>query len=112
MIDPGRELDALVAENVMGASRLEGQFIKEIDPVSKTVSVGTEWYYPPYSTDIRDAWEVVEKLLKKHWYFNLRCHDGEWSVLLDKQVDGDEIRAPTAPHAICLAALKALKIQI
>ena len=97
----GRELDALVAEKVMG---LPG------------AAVGG-WYNPnlldgppPYSTDIAAAWEVVEKLLELGWHVDIE--DG-WCVIVyggrDGKADSEMEVGETAPEAICLAALEAVK---
>lgn len=91
-MEPGKKLDKLVAEEVMDMTGL--------------------LHHKPYSTDISAAWEVVEK-------FN-----GYTVVKNDENLD-DEIRygsriehngryyfcgmqSKSAPHAICLAALKAV----
>ena len=82
---PGRDLDALIAEKVMGS----------------------ENNCPHYSTDITAAWEVVEKFHKidvSHtfdgWFCSIDTSDeygqnGTWS----------HAQGQSAPHAICLAAL-------
>ena len=118
----GRELDALVAEKVMGwtwdgktawsptGSRL---WMVRKDPY---------WWLPYYSTDIAAAWEVVEKLVllencqltrntKGEWagenglYAVTRlCHDPIGSIGELKRVSLGE--GETMPHAIALAALK------
>jgi len=117
-----REIDRLVAEKVMGWK------------VSKGRS-GLEWYeanengkfefirsvtdFEP-STDIRDAWQVVEKMregkifsLCDAWdendepifYANFQYNDGYHVVNYDAY-------AETAPLAICLAALEACGIEV
>lgn len=110
----GRELDALVAEKVMGERRL-----------SRNVDVGDgrefRWKIhgellenpPAYSTDIAAAWEVVEKLGKRFNVFvdyptsgNVHANTG---IMCDDFGHGHTCAdAATAPHAICLAALKAV----
>lgn len=96
---PGRELDALIAEKVMGLATAEE------DSDENWVPVGV----PGYSTDIAAAWEVVGKLWEDQESvfeltrpvgsgFNCRFRQGaikEWGE--------------TAPHAICLAALKSVE---
>lgn len=90
---PGRELDALIAEKVMGWKRLDAKvFVEkgfnlepdEIGQIPSSVlappdleipiaaskdSSGFRVYCPPiipdYSTDIAAAWEVVEKVKNK-----------------------------------------------
>lgn len=109
---PGRELDALIAEKVFGAVRTQEKFQGYVpipgDPVyySEVYKYPTGVNYliddpknrhgmmggvPHYSTDISAAWEVVEKL-NKQYSFHLNTKGS----------------ADTAPHAICLAALKAV----
>jgi hypothetical protein len=110
-VKEGRELDALVAEKVMGETVFPdyGEFNAR----------GVK----PYSTDIAAAWQVVEKLglfsrgfkwreietlgaLLQHnprtdrWAVIVRYYDGDADVAADN--------CDTAPHAICLAALKAI----
>lgn len=114
---PGRELDALIAEKVMGLK------LKREDCNSYWIdSDGEEPAYPTeFSTDIAAAWEVVEKVnlfvfpLRGLWvsgssddeqYF---CDFGDIAT-----IDGsyyNAARATTAPHAICLAALKSVGVN-
>jgi hypothetical protein len=71
---------------------------------------------PRYSTDIKDAWEVVEMMLAQGWHFNLECEpeSGESPCAMfykgrDSygERDAHSMSATTVPLAICLAALKA-----
>lgn len=106
---PGRELDALVAEKVMGYKRLE-----------PTLDWPERWLcddrklggIPAYSTDIAAAWEVVEKLSAKHPYITIirvGTAPTEWVIAEGPgDSDPDLARAPTVPYAICLAALKSV----
>ena len=125
----GCELDALVAEKVMGAYWTERENVCRIlwnaDGVEMVME---EWYekdwvpstapLPEYSTRIQDAWLVVEKMASEHSYGvekdnvplpldkpKYECyfvHDAEDSIY--------RARADTAPLAICLAALKAVEV--
>lgn len=106
-MESGRELDALVAEKVMGLKQILTPGGIEVGwSISSKIGASS---LKPYSTDIAAAWKVVEKLnlLDK----NCLLHDeGKWSVC---PFDGAAtiyagIDAETAPHAICLAALKAV----
>ncbi len=106
---PGRELDALIAERVM-------DFLKRPDGYYK----GPDWFYslepeygnmngpkliPSYSTSIEAAWEVVKRMLSKNNIFQLKKIGVDWEADFAPHNDyGD-----TAPHAICLAALKAVE---
>lgn len=95
-MNPGRELDAFIATKVMGLD------------LSSKFSI-----FPRYSESISAAWEVVEKLRFK-----------QIKLIELQDISGDEpdneahfycrfgamgkATASTAPHAICLAALKAV----
>jgi len=55
-----------------------------------------------YSTDIKAAWDLVEK-----FKFCVVPMGDHWTAVRLGQilVDGERNKAPTTPHAICLAAL-------
>jgi hypothetical protein len=115
----GRELDALVAEKVIGLTDfywLSGELHHEARYKQLLV--------PHYSTNISDAWQVVEKLdhnvtLEKFNTFTLDFNNA-------KQIEKYEYRATawcdghrgisyeeeTAPLVICLSALKAKGVDI
>ena len=104
----GRELDALVAEKVMGWTPVQ------IDICLNGVAHGEG--LPRYSQTIKDAWQVVEKLLG-HGY-DLEVHytaSNGWSFTFDQP--GHFGQSPrndhdpaydSVPYLICLAALKAV----
>lgn len=95
---PGRELDALVAEKVMGWTEVcgyEGEY------------KGYWKILPKYSTDIAAAWAVVELPLFDGWAIG-RNASGKWEVFNPWENNFVVSVADTAPHAICLAALKAV----
>lgn len=120
---PGRELDALVAEKVMHKKhpfypKEEGMTFWE-DAARRAVNKVCLNDVPRYSTDIAAAWDVVMRLERTLdqtcWTgeFGLSCDGvwqaswsfwrpkkGKWAVTADSYV--------SAPHAICLAALKAV----
>jgi len=62
--------------------------------------------FPRYSTNIADAWPLVEKL--RMWLFPTCDVDKtyEWTVVIDGESWEDRICAETAPLAICRCALK------
>lgn len=120
-LDPGPELDALVAEKVMGrpgrfvdAVRINGEWREartwlpegwEPDDPPKGSTAG---HMPSsYSTDIHAAWEVVEKLGPRGFGL-LRLQGPGNAYMAGFRADTVEGQIyATAPHAICLAALKA-----
>lgn len=111
---PGRELELLIAVNVMGfkiLSHWEPGVIKHvIDEHQCEVDAG---HFPkPYSTSIADAWEVVDALWDRDWHLKLERVGVHWECsfmheIQDVGTEKIEI-AIEAPHAICLAALAAV----
>lgn len=99
-----REIDALVAEHVMGLPvTSEGKI--------RGYHLGLGEGEPKrYSTNIADAWEVVEWM--KMYEPNITWSDSDhmWICHFDKYVDF-VISNESAPMAICLAALKAKGID-
>jgi hypothetical protein len=74
--------------------------------------------FPRYSTDIAAAWEVVEKLTADHEFRFQADYYGPFVQFIryaeDKNGDHPDYSssADTAPHAICLAALKAVGVEV
>lgn len=87
------ERDALVMRKVMG----------------RTMSmIGLSEHVPHYTTDIAAAWQVMEKMRGNKWdmHLSVNLHD-KWETWLYHQPTRNEslAHAPTAPEAICLAAI-------
>jgi hypothetical protein len=120
-IDAGRELDAMVAEKVM-----ELRVFRDCGFQGNHVIVdGGEIIIgevPRYSEDIAAAWQVVEKIETHGWYVGVGWCNGKygpekrgWCYIGGHGDDGAHVggaNAATAPHAICLAGLKACGINI
>ena len=116
-MNPGRELDFLVAEKVLGLNP------KKLIVMNITRYIVEEFHddwedgltrdsLPRYSTNISDAWSIVEKFdsgdksihVIKHGYtygceLENRTYRGEPDTFWSGWVE-------TAPYAICLALLK------
>jgi len=121
-MNAGRELDAQVAELVMGWKL--GPSYLEPNPVEFFWNTGraepndelsiNDWNP---STSIQDAWLVVEEVGKRTGYgveIEYPCgEEGTWQVRFEASVAGKWMggfgEADTAPEAICMAALEALK---
>ena len=113
--------DALIAEKVMGAYWTERKNVCRILWNAEGAEmIMEEWYekdwvpsispLPEYSTQIADAWLVVEKLRKLALHFNLQNDfAGTWFAEFFQQGFHYGVIADTAPLAICLAALKAVE---
>lgn len=119
----GRELDALVAEKVMGLAPVEWRGDSLLYGDQRTGG-----RVPHYSTEIADAWQVVERvgldLLRTDDGWLAMETTGRGEIRLPEPVDKNHpcfdgfvdvpiegalgwAVAKTAPRAICLAALKA-----
>jgi hypothetical protein len=99
-----RERDALVAVNVMGWEVVRGTVVP---PGYESWSKPE---VPSYTTDISAAWEVVEKM--DEWIVQ-RARDGDYWVTVrfgeSWYLSG---WVKSAPEAICLAALKAVGVDV
>ena len=124
----GRELDALVATE-MGWTAVYAEHAYQQweygDPGMWEAETGRGVGIPPggiykrpfprYSTSIAAAWEVVEKMCEDGDVFIENWQDGEWTVStkpLGFRDNGVVVSALTAPHAICLAALRASGVDV
>jgi hypothetical protein len=115
----GREMDALLAEKVMGytlsdLSLLAYPKYKLFDIESGEFS-GYLKEVPHYSTDIAAAWEVVEKM-GNYLFACGRNDEGMWEACFFPVNSGigklSEAHGDTAPLAISRAALKATGVNI
>lgn len=133
----GRELDRLVAEKVMKQPKPPYVHTCHIQPIRDGIWVchpyyerGDEcaWEPIPFSTDIAAAWQVVERLCNWDVDDNMLILKGQgpdiereppngkaqswWDAEINGTWGKALAEAPTAPHAICLAALKAIGVDI
>jgi|SRR3990172_13114446 len=112
-ISAGKELDGLIAERVFGWKNLvwkEGGH--KIDELGNRLSWPMGWYgdgprgstylVKRYSTNMDDAWEVVDKLRETCCDFSIS--EGFNAAFLKD--DWIVATADTVPVAICRAALK------
>lgn len=106
----GCELDALVAEKVMEVKMTDNKMhIKIRMPIG---------YYlralPEYSTSIEAAWQVVEKIrtFSNDVEIGINILPAKYNIEISISYGRGEsyysANGETAPHAICLAALKAV----
>ena len=115
-LQPGPEMDALICERVMEWKKDECQIERgDCPPYVHYPGDPAEHFSP--SVDISAAWEVVEKMGSDVFQVerdvtsppNMRWEAGFEEVREDPQSrEMVYAHADTAPHAICLAALKAV----
>lgn len=109
-----RELDALVAERVLGFDEVErvgGMFYYHNVEMDRESATGGRWRstVPQFSTEIASAFLVVEKL-RADYMFRMWVAQ-VWNVEVWHYGSDEGFIAGhshnSLPHAICLAALKA-----
>jgi hypothetical protein len=128
-----REIDRLVAEKVIGCEEAPSIWFDEYDKTKKYYCISVtsdkeisiieygdrgwvQYLFHP-SENIADAWQVVEKLYKDkglRMFVGLNFPPLYEARLMDEKGDwiGHGVDAETAPLAICLAALKAVDVDI
>ena len=118
----GPEMNALVAEKVMGWTRCSNEDCQGCDhPIYLTggrwiVRVpGRDWDDDDYifapSTGISAAWMVVEKMREMGFMFRLQSFDTVGAEFQQPWGFFVSSSATTAPPAICKAALKAVEAR-
>lgn len=134
-MNPGRELDAIIAEKVMGQKVmlltkeqfcvLFSTFYTDSYPEFGYI-VGAGKSLPHYSTDIAAAWLVVEKMRLLGFSYCIEQAISEekptaWFVpksygagihVLEQIAEAISEKSDSLPHAICLAALKAVGVEL
>lgn len=111
-----RELDALVAEKVMGW-RIERYMTNPPKPTGMGMPPDSTTIaeIPAYSTDIAAAWEVVEKMRAQgfdnqfSWRADRPGHRSRPFACFGRNGSAE---ADTLQKAICLAALKAVGVKM
>jgi hypothetical protein len=107
----GHDMDVLISENIMGwvPRKLNSTLIEKRTYDGWWVEKESKGYLIPkhYSTDIAEAWKVAEMFPYATVMFDAitwscKLNDGEREFY-----GGSDIENPTAPLAICRAALKA-----
>lgn len=130
-MNAGREMDALVAEKVMGLEHREwvpygapeGWYprtaprLNARDDEGNAIDAdGYSSELPFYSTSIADAWQVVEKLAERHVISVACIINRKWRCEIvqahSMPQQPSAAFADTAPLAICKAALKACGVEV
>jgi len=103
-VKAGRELDALVAEKVMGWRRVNLSCMDSTIDGWLPPILGQGVDPPHYSTNIAATWEVVEKM--KDMRPEVSFDGARWTVIFWGAIHLNAIRSDSPSHAVCLAALK------
>lgn len=100
-----RELDALIAERVLGWLPL----VNDGDGWGSPDGKVRHWPGPPEcSTDISAAMQVIESLANQGLMVTMMDTCERWNVCFDGARKGHEASDSLLPRAICLAALRAV----
>lgn len=118
-MEAGPELDAQIAEEVMGSEAKIFSAPDVRDPLRCHVrDANGEWATFEPSTDWSAAGEVLKRMQKLGWtYFQLEYHRSiAWCAEFQRRAESGfgtycAFSQPTGPLAICLAALKAVRAQ-
>ncbi len=102
-----RELDAQVAEKVMGYGKVTYDKHGNLIVTNPPSGVGTR-YLMCYSTSIAAAWLVVEKMIAQVRNVRVQYSTGYGTYMCHVTRPDVCVTATTAPEAICRAALKAV----
>jgi hypothetical protein len=121
-MEAGREMDKLIVENIMGGFCADPDAWTDDETILYCVYHGDVLVGKPYASEfhegkyshswerfepsinIASAWSVVEKMNFFQVVTMVKTYEGR---LYSARVDGVRISAPTAPLAICRAALLA-----
>lgn len=108
----GAELDALIAEKVMGWTRdvdEDGDFFGYLGKGAPWGIDMDDWHP---STDIAAAMQVDAEMESRDYHSSHnRGSSGRWRVVFARSDIRGEAVAPTLPLGICRAALKALAAE-
>jgi len=110
-----RERDALVAEKVMGWTDVK--YASDIDWFMGIEPEQTDYgisFIGEYTTDISEAWAVLNKLKERVEYVRTTITDSRRGIKVCVQTIGYSYRAESVSlaEAICLAALRACGVEI
>jgi hypothetical protein len=103
------EVDFLIFQHVFGNEKGFIDYLKQQkEELNLNLSIVKR-----YSTDIKDAFILVEKLKNNFEFFSLDYEDNVWTCEFGNQYAGMyEVTAETVPLAICKAALKTYGINL
>ena len=109
----GRELDALVAEKVMGWTNTREQAFEVTRGQLVLIGVSPDGDdlapVPEFSTDIGAAWSVVERMVRDGHNVELKYTANGWQCVVEWHFEESPFAlADEAPLAICRAALRML----
>lgn len=124
-MNPGKQLDRLIQLNVFKSNALF-DVRKELTPIVSLVTLEEAKTYPQdegytiisstfvpnYSTDLEEAFKVVNKLSSEGVFFVLTKDFSSYEASFGSMEDHYAVESVEAAHAICLAALELCGIKM
>jgi hypothetical protein len=116
MSTTNEEINVQVAEKVFGWKHHPANEQQEGDPPfwkipegdPNYVICGTDDWVPDFAGDIAQAWRVAEKMRELGFLPEMICGEKNWRFTFAKVGNWRPGYSPSAPLAICLAALAAI----
>lgn len=116
-MNAGRSLDVLVATRVLGWAHAAVDGVECLTDADCVYHLRPDqWSIPAFSTDIAAAWQVVEWLREMGHGLVIKAYPANGNYIYTytahiPRIDAT-IPSPDAPLAICLAALKAVGVDV
>jgi hypothetical protein len=88
-MEPGYELDRLVAETVMNWHLVSGAMFSDWVDSGGLKKCGKEWFNP--STDIKVAWEVVKRIKENKLFSVRRMFMDMLQIIISRKVAPNEV---------------------
>lgn len=114
-------IDALIQKHIFGYkvttfNRHHPEFKRQTNKFIYLVNGGYE-YVPRYSKNIKDAWEVVEKLRENYFEISIDIGEDIVNVEISTTINNPKkvycaYQEEKTPLAICLAALKSVEEEV
>lgn len=114
----GRELDAMIAAEVMGWSNVQTERWGAEPVLAGRRPTGELAVVPHYSTNMADTWKVVTTMRREGWMFSMTPGRGDnvsqgvtrWDVVFARPLRSDSAwDIEDERLAICVAALRAVR---
>lgn len=104
------DIDKRIAVEVMGRT------VIDVPDDGYYIVKENNWRYPQDSfepsTNIADAWLVVEKMRELgYWWEGYYSNEGHFIMFYNETANGESLPVESMPMAICLAALQALGVN-
>lgn len=107
-MQPGKEIDALIAEWIIGLEPWPGVTGSFRAPIIGPYQTPVPCLPPSFSTDLSQAWGVIEKMQSEDWFWTISPHEPFSYIVYMGRDLGSSVWSIdiSLPMAICKVALK------